>query len=480
MDKTKYSAIDLHQHSKYSYEAPKATLMVKDILEYYRQLAETKFERVKKGNEEVFIDKRVAFSITDHDSSEGAYHVWKQMREEPEKYKNVDFIPGIELNVDCGRVLTYPDKKNRDEKYVFKGMHLLAHAKPGKEKEFFKRTRAISLLNKMVMSPTTLKYDPKIVANSKEEKQKIYISIGGQILAARNLIFEKCNVKVPYDCYLPCIKEGASYTEIRDIFIDETYDYIKYHSKYFDNLTEEQAKEKISKIITKKEVKNDKPFIIFPAKPQIINDLHSLNKIDILEIPKILGDCATTCFAHPYTLKFHKNTEIAVKDFLDVDCSMLPDSVKNRIKNKLNDKYELENGSFSLADIMVADKDRGYSIKGDACNLVMFQIFNNNLLKKGVRIDGFEIQKKYLKHNRLEQALDITMDKYNLAISYGTDSHFNEDDEYYFKDKHTENIIKKPYFDPQKMFCTQSSYFKLNRSGKERLSQEENSVSFSL
>ena len=72
------------------------------------------------------------------------------------------------------------------------------------------------------------------------------------------------------------------------------------------------------------------------------------------------------------------------------------------------------------------------------------------------------------------------MDKYNLAISYGTDSHFNEDDEYYFKDKHTENIIKKPYFDPQKMFCTQSSYFKLNRSGKERLSQEENSVSFSL
>ena len=39
---------------------------------------------------------------------------------------------------------------------------------------------------------------------------------------------------------------------------------------------------------------------------------------------------------------------------------------------------------------------------------------------------------------------------------------------------------KQSYFDRKKMYCTQSSYFKLNRSGKERLSQEENSVSFSL
>ena len=480
MDKTKYSAIDLHQHSKYSYEAPKATLLVKDILQYYRQLGETKFERVNVDGKEVLINKKVAFSITDHDSSEGAYYAWKQINKEPEKYTNVDFIPGIELNVDCGRVLTYPDEANNDEKYVFKGMHLLAHAKPGKEKEFFKRTIAISLLNKMVIDPNTLIYNQKILAKTKEEKQTTFISIGGQILAARNLIFEKFNVKIPYDCYLPCIKEGASYTEIRNIFIDETYNYIKSHSNYFNELSVQQAKNQISKIITKKDIKGNQPYIVFPSTPQIISDLHSLNKIDILEIPKILGDCATTCFAHPYTLKIHKNTKIAVKDFLNVDISMLPDNVKNIIKSKLNNEQELKNGYFSTADIMVDAGHKKYYVNGDKLNLVAFQIMYNNLLKKGVKIDGYEIQDYSNKNNLLETVLNVAMDKYNFAISYGTDSHFNKDDEYYFKDKPIENNNKKSYFDHRKMYCTQSSYFKLNRSGKSELSQEENSVSFSL
>ena len=65
MEKTKYSAIDLHQHSKYSYEAPKATLLVKDILQYYRQLGETKFERVNVDGKEVLINKKVKLDYKD-------------------------------------------------------------------------------------------------------------------------------------------------------------------------------------------------------------------------------------------------------------------------------------------------------------------------------------------------------------------------------------------------------------------------------
>ncbi|MGN1221750.1 MAG: PHP domain-containing protein [Christensenellales bacterium] len=480
MDKTKYITIDLHQHSKYSYEAPEATLSVKDLLEYYRQLAETKFERVKNDNEEIFVDKKVAFSITDHDSSEGAYYAWKRINEEPEKYKNIEFIPGIEINVDCGRVLTYPDKANNDEKYVFKSMHLLAHAKPGREKEFFKRTRAISLLNKMVMKENNPIYDPKIVAKSKKEKQTKYISIGGQILSARNLIAETCKIKIPYDCYLPCVKEGASYSEIRDIFIDETYKYICSHSNYFYGYSEIGAKAKISEIISKKETKYLTSYPIFPAEPQIIKDLHNLNKIDILEIPKILGDCATTCFAHPYTIRMHKFTEIPVKNFLNVDYSMLPDSVKNRIRRKLNDNYELTNGSFSAGDIMIDTKERGYSIRGDEYNLVMFQIFYNNLLKKGVKVDGFEIQRKYVNDNFLQETLDVVMDKYNFAISFGSDIHYNEADKYFFKPDEEINfnyLDGISYFDRNPVLCTESSYFKLNRSGKQKLNKEENNFS---
>ena len=234
--KQEYNTIDLHHHSKYSYEAPKATLKVKDILEYYRLLSEIKPERVVENGKVKFVDKKVAISICDHNSAEGACHAWKQINKNPERYKNIDFIPGIEFGVDCSRVLTYQDKVNRDAKYVFKGMHLLTHAKPGKEEEFFKRTWTISMLNKMVIKPEVSMqegkltvnpnqcfYNKAIVANSNEEKSKIYISIGGQILAARTLIFKKYGIKVPYDCYKPCIKDGASYQEIRDIFLEETY-----------------------------------------------------------------------------------------------------------------------------------------------------------------------------------------------------------------------------------------------------------------
>lgn len=44
--KQEYSTIDLHNHSKYSFEVPKATLTVKDILDYYCQLAEVKEKKL--------------------------------------------------------------------------------------------------------------------------------------------------------------------------------------------------------------------------------------------------------------------------------------------------------------------------------------------------------------------------------------------------------------------------------------------------
>ena len=67
MDKNvEYSIIDLHQHSKYSCEEPKANMRVRDILEYYRLIAEIS-------------GKRVAFSITDHENIDGAFVAWKLM-----------------------------------------------------------------------------------------------------------------------------------------------------------------------------------------------------------------------------------------------------------------------------------------------------------------------------------------------------------------------------------------------------------------
>lgn len=478
--KQEYSSIDLHHHSKYSYEAPKATLPVKEILEYYRQLAETKNERVIEDGKEKLLPKRVAFSICDHDSSEGAYYAWKYINENPQKYKGFDFIPGIELGVNCHRALVYSDPSHRDDKYVFKHMHILAHAKPGKEKEFFKKTFAISILNKMVIDPDKNNvYDKSVIALEKQQKQNKYISIGGQILAGRNMLFDKYSVKIPFDKYLSCVKDGASYEEIRNIFLEVSFKYIVSHTNAFNKKTKGEALQEISRAISyKQNINNSRPIPIFPKKPQIIQDLVSLNKIDILELNEILGDSATICFAHPHTLGIHNKTNIAVKDFKDVDISILPPEVQEKINNKLNNPNEFANGWFSTNDIM--DTTGKYKIKGDWLGLVCFQIFYNKLLEKGVKIDGFEMTRTYDRKDKMEKVLDVVMDKYNLAVSYGTDDHFNSEDKYYFEDlkNRPESVKKESYFSSHNMFATESSYFKLNRSGKEKLKPEENEVTF--
>ena len=77
-------------------------------------------------------------------------------------------------NVSVEEASAYIEERftSEDIKYVFKTMHLLAHAKKGREEEFFKRTYTISMLNKMVIDPNNdFKYDKNVVANSKQEKQ---------------------------------------------------------------------------------------------------------------------------------------------------------------------------------------------------------------------------------------------------------------------------------------------------------------------
>lgn len=464
MDKNKeYSTIDLHHHSKYSFEAPKATLAVDDILEYYRLLAEVR-------------EKKVAFAICDHNSSLGGWVANKIIKKNPERYKNIEVIPGIEFSVSCGKVLTYPDHRNGDDKYVFKDMHLLAHAKKGKESEFFKRTKTISLLNLMVIDPATNVYDKTIIALSNEDKRTKYISIGGQILAARNLIANKYGIKIPYDEFNACIKHGASYGEIRNIFIDVCYNYMQQKTKIFKNWPERNAKLKISSVIKANPNLDGEYQPIFPKKPVVIKDLHGLNKIDILEIPQIVGDSATTCFAHPYTLCIRKDTPIAVKDFENVDISMLPESTQNLIKSKLNNPHY--KNSFFVPHQILGRGKYGTKIVNDRANLVAFQILNNNLLKKGIKIDGFEITHHYDVVHSIPQVLDLVVDKYGLKPSFGTDDHSNETDEYFFKD------IKGPlpddkrqsYFSYHTMLATESSYFKLNRQGAQSLKEGETEI----
>lgn len=315
-----------------------------------------------------------------------------------------------------------------------------------------------------------------VVAYSNEDKQTQYISVGGQILAARNLIANKYGVKIPYDSLKACIKEGASYTEIRNIFIDICYNHLKDTEK-FSNLDVEIALQKISNAIKYNPNANNQYQPIFPVTPKPIADLYNLNKIDILELNDILGDSATTCFAHPYTLKIHKNTAIPVKNFENVDISMLPQEVQNIINSKLNNPNEFKNGFFEPEEILTTTK-HGCRILGDSADLVAFQMLYNELIKQGIKLDGFEINHFYNTHS-LATAMDLLVDKYDLKLSFGTDDHFNQEDKYFFQDIHGESK-KQSYFSRHEILAIESAYLKLNRSGKDNIEQEENSFTIHI
>ncbi len=76
---------DLHSHSLYS----DGKASVKDILDKVALYADYAHEKT---------GKQFIFSLTDHDSIEGVKEAVKIISSNPQKYKNVKFIPGVEMS----------------------------------------------------------------------------------------------------------------------------------------------------------------------------------------------------------------------------------------------------------------------------------------------------------------------------------------------------------------------------------------------
>lgn len=77
--------VDLHSHTRFSDGAGDVSQILENITQYANSLHE------KTG--EKFI-----FSITDHDGINGSKEALKLIAENPEKYENIRFVPGIELS----------------------------------------------------------------------------------------------------------------------------------------------------------------------------------------------------------------------------------------------------------------------------------------------------------------------------------------------------------------------------------------------
>ena len=77
--------LDLHSHSNHSDGYGKVENILNQACEYGNQLCN------KTGN-------KFIFALTDHDSVEGIEEALKIIRKDPEKYKNIRFVPGVELS----------------------------------------------------------------------------------------------------------------------------------------------------------------------------------------------------------------------------------------------------------------------------------------------------------------------------------------------------------------------------------------------
>ena len=77
--------LDLHSHSNHSDGYGKVEDILNQACEYGNKIYN------QTGN-------KFIFALTDHDSVEGVAEALKIIRKEPEKYKNIKFVPGVELS----------------------------------------------------------------------------------------------------------------------------------------------------------------------------------------------------------------------------------------------------------------------------------------------------------------------------------------------------------------------------------------------
>ena len=103
-----YAFIDLHIHTEYSRkEAVRETVL--GLLDRLEAMAE------KAG-------KPVVFSITDHESILGCIEAYELIKNNPEKYKMLIFIPGIELSTSLKSLGLEEDGSS-----IYKHLHLLGY-----------------------------------------------------------------------------------------------------------------------------------------------------------------------------------------------------------------------------------------------------------------------------------------------------------------------------------------------------------------
>ena len=109
--------VDLHNHTSYSWgrEYGKIDLTPLGYLNECNEYA-------KKFN------KPVSFAITDHNNTNGNIEVMNAIKNDPEKYKNINFIPGCEYTVSTDSIGQVYDENGEPKPIIsYNKLHMLAY-----------------------------------------------------------------------------------------------------------------------------------------------------------------------------------------------------------------------------------------------------------------------------------------------------------------------------------------------------------------
>ncbi len=492
--------IDLHRHFLEPSELNEANLSPNDFLKLHLAIAEI-------NNYEIHT------MCGSHNSTTWAKEVWDKYKKFPKEVKDrLHLYPQAEYNVSVSNVLEYEDPRRGDSKYVFKKMHMLAAAKKGKEEEFFKKTKIYSVWSDMYIKKDLnheLVYRNDLpISRSADDK---FFSLGILLKSARNILCDKyckdVKDRIPFDIYENTIEMGLTYTQIRDRFIDDSFNYLV--SKGLIKNTKE-AKERIDADVSshvmgdgisyhflkrfniEDQIESNEhynPYVNYPSSGE-----HSLSRLKLEDVKLLFGDTAEFCVAHPKTIAIHTNTGLPISAFDGVDISNLSKPIKKSIQDLLKiyrqtgvDTLILPNDSTNI--LKMNNSTLKVAIKGDSNGFVRNQIFIKNLDKytkqlgfiiKGVEVcpKMFEDRKKVdggIKTRYDWQLVDVFMrlgKAVNLNSSSG-DWHMKSDIDTAFIDENVEsNPNHSNYADELTYACTKCGWLDLLNGKFDRTTQQ--------
>ena len=207
--KPKENMINLHCHIFETKEFNKANFTPYQFLYLQKALAD-------------LYDRKMITNCGAHNSPTVAKQVWDEYNKHPEMHDDVELFVQSEYTVDLSTI--YANSP-------FEKIHMLAAAKKGKEKEFFDKTEVFSKWADMYISKD-IRYDLKNFGDypKSEEDVNNYMNVGTMMIAARNILCQKyCKdetLRIPFDIYKDTIERGLTYNEIRERFVNDSFNYL--------------------------------------------------------------------------------------------------------------------------------------------------------------------------------------------------------------------------------------------------------------